>query len=821
MNSMSPLFRDSSAGRALLPKPWIARVLILALSYFVAGRLGLLLPFVGVNVTLIWAPTGISIAALILYGRSLWPGVALGAAWVALAVGSPILTTALVSLGNTLEALLGATLLRSLTSKETFLESPRDLMTFFGLGVLVSPIPSATLGATALCLNGTVPWTDFGALWFPWWLGNCGGALLVLPFLLSWSRIRRQPIRGRRLLEATGITVGLSAIGYLVWGFEIEPAWGLYPLELLPLPFVIWAALRFHMPGATATALLLAFIAVSGSLRGTGPFVQSSTHESLIPLFIYYCTAGVLALLTAIQTERLRTARATAIFASRAKSEFLANMSHEIRTPMNGVIGLARLLSKAELPTRERQFAEQVTQSAESLLRLLDDLIDLTKVESGKLTIEKHSFHIKVMVREVVEILRHRAEAKNISLRLQVAPDMPPSIRSDSTRLRQILTNLVSNAIKFTAEGSVRIRISTLTEPEETTPTSATAETTPQWLYCEVEDSGIGIAEEAQQDLFQPFHQAEASTTRRFGGAGLGLAISKQIVEQMGGSIGLRSAPGAGSTFFFRVPLEIVEKVDPDPTDDPFAESLRRRRRYFRILTVDDEPVNRLVTHNELLGLGYLSATADDGPAALRLLEQGGFDLVLMDCQMPEMDGFETTRELRDREPAGKRIPVVALTASVLEDDRDKCFSAGMDGFVPKPFTVESLAGTLDRFLLGDDGPPPALSSAVIDQILDIPDRPGNTFAELVDAFLSGARIRLRAMREGLDAEDIDAIVSAAHGLRGAAAMIGATSLFKLSAQIEEVADENLVACAEIIQNAEQEFRRVELALQSFERSHS
>ncbi len=797
---------------------WFLLTSSLAVAYFAAGRLGLLLPFVGDNVTLIWAPTGISIAFLLRYGRRHWPGVALGAAAVALAVGSSFTTAALIGTGNALEGILGATFLRSRAARSHLFESPRDLIAFFGLGVVVSPIPSAVLGAVALCL-ASADWSGFGRILFPWWLGNAAGALIVIPCALSWKSPFSHQLSQKRTAEAAAIAIGLVAVGSVVWSLELTPKGHLYPLELLPLPFVIWAALRFRMMGGSFSALAVAVLAMVGSIRGRGPFFESSTRDSLVPLFIFCCMVSIVGLLTAIQAERLLSARATAEFANRAKSEFLANMSHEIRTPMNGVIGLARLLAKADLPPREQQFARQVTRSAEGLLRLLDDLIDLTKVEARKLTIESHDFDFSAMVHEVAAVMGHRAEARGVTLRTIVDPELPARIRSDSTRLRQVLLNLVSNALKFTSKGSVDVKITVVLAPDPSAKHAGEkqSESDMKRLRCEVMDTGIGITSEAQEQLFQPFQQAESSTTRRFGGAGLGLAISKQIVELMGGVIGVHSVPEQGSTFFFEIPLVPAEEAIEEVEDDPFAESLRARRHYYRILTVDDEPVNRMVTHNELLGLGYLSLTVESGSEALNLFAHEHFDLVLMDCQMPEMDGFETTRKMRALEGSAHHVPIIALTASVLHDDRQKCFDAGMDGFVAKPFTVRNLATALDRNLLDSKEPPPAVDTEVIEQLHDLATQPGNSFRDLKTTFLTSSRQRLTAIRKAIASNDPTSVRENAHALRGAATMVGAMCLSQISAQLVTEAVEDLSACSPLLEVAEQERLRVAKAFEAWE----
>jgi len=396
-----------------------------------------------------------------------------------------------------------------------------------------------------------------------------------------------------------------------------------------------------------------------------------------------------------VRATELEEARNLAETANRAKSEFLANMSHEIRTPMYGIVGSIEQLRKSNLPTQDREFVETVSTSAGVLLELIDDVLDFSKIEAGKMTLQRVGFRLTDIADLVMEMFAPRAADKTIDLELDVAEGLPSRLLGDPSRLQQVLINLVSNAIKFTDQGAVRLRL----EPQG-------LEDGQHRVRFSVTDTGIGIPREAQRGLFDAFTQVDSSPTRRFGGTGLGLAISRRIVQMMGGELELESAPGVGSKFFFtavfdrlstgQVPLELAAKVLAEPTRK------RRPRRSFRILLVEDNPVNQMVASRQLELLGYRSDAVDDGRKALEALEADDYDLVLMDCQMPEIDGYEATRQIRERETDRKHTPVVAMTAHAVKGDRAKCLAAGMDDYLSKPFRETDLEAMLDRWLYAE-----------------------------------------------------------------------------------------------------------------------
>jgi len=647
--------------------------------------------------TLVWAPTGISLAALLAFGRRLWPGIALGAFAANYATGAPAMVACGIAFGNTLEALAAVTLLHRYTGFRRSLDRLSDVAGLILLGAILSTAVSASIGVASLWLGGIVPAEKAAITWVSWWLGDMMGDLLVAPLLLTWSG-KWPRLAPARALEAVALAAAVLAI---LW-YEFVRSQGVdgsaYSKLYVLFPPLIWACTRFEQRGATAAVFGAAAFAIASTAEGLGPFTTADPLSvRLTHLQIYLGVVALTALVLAAVVmdgrrahRRLEEALERKDEASRLKSQFLANISHEIRTPLNGIIGASELLVETPLSGEQSELGRMIKDCGARLLAIVNDVLDFSKIEAGRMDLDRVDMNLREIVEAQGALFAASARERGLTLSVHLDDGVPAKVHGDAGKLGQILLNLLGNAVKFTEKGGVTVRVSTEPSPPGRVQ-----------IGISVEDTGIGVPRGALSRLFQPFSQADGTRARRYGGTGLGLSISKRLVELMGGKIGVQSEEGRGSRFWFSLPFELPETPgaaerpgDPAPRAAPAGKGV--------VLLAEDNRVNQVITRRQLESLGYQVEIVSNGSDAIRAAGNQHYAFIIMDCQMPVIDGLEATRAIRELEgTTGRRVPIIALTAHATPEDEAGCLASGMDAYLAKPVTAIQLAAAINRWVAG------------------------------------------------------------------------------------------------------------------------
>jgi len=525
----------------------IAATLGIAAAYAITARLGLLLDPVGGFATVVWAPTGIALAAVLLLGYRVWPGVFLGALVANVLAGAPSLVAVGIAVGNTLEAVLGVWVLRRLRDFRDSLERLRDVLQFMLVAVL-APVVSATIGVASLGLAGTIATPQLPDTWRAWWVGDFIGALLVAPLIITWSAKRTAAYSRSQVYEILAIVVTVVLVGGIVFFARTPLARSAFLQAYVMFPVLLWAAVRFEQRGTTVAVALASLIAIAGTTRGSGPFVQSELYESLFVLqtFMGIVGASFLVLATALAErgralDELRRALIAEAHANQAKSDFLAVVSHELRTPLNAIGGYAQMLTMqipGPLSDKQRDAIARIKRNQEHLAALVDDVLGFVRLEAGELVLRADTVRLAEAVDAPESFVRPEIRRKNIDFQ-RLPFDESFTVRADPDKLRQILVNLLSNAVKYSETGG-KVEIG--------------VEGGNQTVRIFVRDNGVGIPADQLHRVFEPFFQVEYGKTRRFPGVGLGLTISRDLARAMGGEVTIESELGTGTTVSLVLP---------------------------------------------------------------------------------------------------------------------------------------------------------------------------------------------------------------------------------------------------------------------------
>ena len=658
----------------------------LALIYFVAGYFFLQLASINPSASPVWPPAGIALAALLLLGYRVWPAIFVGAFLVNFTTAGTIATSLSIATGNTLEAICGAWLVNRFAGGTRVFDRPQDVFKF-ALAAVVSTAVSPSFGVTSLAVGGFANWANYGNIWLTWWLGDAAGDLVVAPFLLLCSLPSTRRWTRRDAIEVGILLLLLIGLAEAVFGGWFPISAKNYPISFFCGPIVIWMAFRFTQRETATGIFILSAIAIWGTLHGNGPFVMETENHSLLMLQAWTAALTITAMaLSAAMAERNRAQAAieqqkdAVEAANRTKDNFLAMLSHELRTPLTPVIAALDALDADPAHSEDsKSYLAMVRRNVELESQLIDDLLDLTRIAKDKLQLKFGPLDAHETITNVVEMCRPESCARNLSVRLNLRAGAH-HVTGDAAKFQQIIWNLLKNAIKFTAEnGEIAISSS---NPE------------PQTLAISVHDTGIGMESEIMERIFTPFEQGERSFQRRYGGLGLGLAISKSLAQAHGGTLTAKSeGRDRGSTFV------LTMKTVPPPARTARAAAAPADTRALRILLVDDHQDTCTALERLLIRRGHLVAATHNVRSAMEAAVRNRFDLLISDIALPDGTGTELMTWLR----AISGIPGIAISGFGMNGDIEKSLEAGFAEHLVKPVKMEKLEAAIERVIATSD----------------------------------------------------------------------------------------------------------------------
>ena len=655
----------------------------LVILYFAAGKLGLHFAFVHSSASAIWPPTGIAIAAVLLFGYRAAPAIFVGAFLVNITTTGSVPSTLGIASGNTLEAVAAGFLVTRFAGGLATFSRARDILRFSVLAGLVSTAISATIGVTSLVLTGSADSSQFGAIWLTWWLGDAAGALIVTPLLVLWGTNPSLGPLGERPAESILLLLVVVATGALVFVYQ---GLNVYPLPFLCIPALVWAAFRFGQREVATGVAILSAIAAWATVSGSGPFVMRSEHESLLVLQAFMATIAALTLPVAalvwerkaveqeraLLLDRERAARAEAEAANHAKDEFLAMLSHELRNPLAAIGNAAQVLVGFEKDEFACRAVEIIERQTRHLSRLIDDLLDVARVMAGKIVLTRERVNLADTVQKSLAVIVGTGQLQDHQTDVELEPVW---VHADPARLSQVVENLLTNAIKYTPARGL-IRVQTRVEGDE--------------AVLRVQDSGMGIAPELLPRVFELFTQGQRSLDRAQGGLGIGLTLVRRLVELHGGRVDAYSEGlSKGSVFVVCLPRAEARRTDDVSPNAAIAASPLSRK---RIVIIEDDTDGREALCMQLLLAGHEVHEAKDGQSGIEVVQRVRPDVVLLDIGLPGLDGYEVARRLK----SGQDCPrLVAVTGYGRSEDKDRAMTAGFDAHLTKPVEPDELHRTL------------------------------------------------------------------------------------------------------------------------------